>query len=54
MILLSDYKLDYEAEQYRVVVYVDGETICAPFRFGAEPFETDLQAEEVSEKSKRE
>ncbi len=54
VILLSDYKLDYEAEQYRVVVYVDGKTICAPFRFGAEPFETDLQAEEVSEKSKRE
>ena len=35
---LANYELDYEAEMYRVVTYVDGMTICSPFRFGEELF----------------
>jgi len=35
-ISLGNYELDYDAELYRVVTYVDGMTICSTFRFGEE------------------
>lgn len=33
---LSNYELDYEAENYRIVTYLDGMTLCAQFRFEEE------------------
>ena len=33
---LSNYDLDYEAENYRIVTYLDGMTLCAQFRFEEE------------------
>lgn len=35
-ILLENYKLDYEAEAYRLVTYLDSMTLCAEFRFEEE------------------
>ena len=36
VIELSNYELDYEAENYRIVTYLDGMTLCAQFRFEEE------------------
>ncbi len=33
---LTNYTLDYEAEAYRVVTYLDGMTLCAQFQFESE------------------
>lgn len=41
-IQLDHYMLDYEAEEYRLVTYMDGLTLCARFRFEEE----DLFGEE--------
>ncbi len=35
-ILLEDYTLDYEAEAYRLVTYLDSMTLCSEFRFEEE------------------
>lgn len=40
-IFLENYKLDYDAEAYRVVTYLDGLTLCSQFRF--ENPEEDLE-----------
>lgn len=36
MILLENYELDYEAESYRLVTYLDNMTLCSEFRFEEE------------------
>jgi hypothetical protein len=40
-ILLGNYELDYDAEQYRIVTYLDGLTLCSRFRF--ENLEADIE-----------
>lgn len=47
-ILLGNYELDYDAEKYRIVTYIDGITLCSEFQFGdeelfgeEEPFKED-------------
>ena len=33
MLSLEDYRLDYEAEEYRALVYIDGVPFASQFRF---------------------
>ena len=40
-IFLENYELDYEAEMYRAVTYMDGLILCSQFRF--ENPEEDLE-----------
>ena len=47
---LSDFDIDYGAQEYRIIAYVDGQQVSAEFTFG-EVFDAKMEEQEASEAS---
>ena len=49
---LSDFDIDYGAQEYRIIAYVDGQQVSAEFTFG-EVFDAKMEEQEAAEASEQ-